>query len=682
LKNYPREKIRNIGVVAHGGAGKTSLVEAMLYNTGAITRLGRVEDGTTTADYHPEEINRKVTIHLSLVPCDWQDCKLNILDTPGYADFIGEVYSALRVVDTALFVVSAVDGVEVQTEVIWEYAARAGLPALVFVNKMDRENANFFNVLTELKDKLKANFVPVQLPVSQALGSQDAHPTDFTGIVDLITQKVYTYPDNGKSHQEIPVPDDLKETMASYHEKLVEAAVETNDELMLKYLEGEELSNEEIILGLKNGIAQAKVIPVLCGTATKNMAVINLMDIIANYYPAPAPANDAPFSALVFKTLVDPYVGKMNFIRVYTGTLKNDMLVYNSTKEKTEKIGQILYVRGKNSVPTAEVSAGDMAVLVKLQHTATADTLCEKDKGEILEGITFPKPALSVAISPKSKGDEDKLGNALNRLLEEDLTVQIEKNLETKENILTGMGELHLEIILERLKRKYGVDVSMEPPKVPYRETIRKTVTMEGKYKKQTGGHGQYGHVWLRLEPLAEGEFEFTEEIFGGAVPKQYIPGVEKGVRESLTEGVLAGYPVTGVKVVLYDGSYHPVDSSELAFKIAAAMAFKKGVQNAAPVLLEPIMYVEVTVPENFMGDVISDLNTKRGRILGMEPAGNKTVVKAIAPLAELTRYAIDLKSMTQGRGSFEMKFNNYEEVPARLAEEIIKKAKETTNQQ
>jgi len=669
LKNYPREKIRNIGVVAHGGAGKTSLVEAMLYNTGAITRLGRVEDGTTTADYHPEEINRKITIHLSLVPCEWQDYKLNVLDTPGYADFIGEVYSALRVVNTALFVVSAVDGVEVQTEIIWEYAAQTGLPALVFVNKMDRENANFFNVLTELKDKLKANFVPVQLPVGQA--------NDFTGIVDLITQKAYTYPDNGKSHQEVPLPDGLKETTASYREKLVEAAVEADDELMLKYLEGEELSNEEIILGLKNGIAQAKVVPVLCGAATKNMAVTNLMDILVNYCPAPAAVDDASFSALVFKTLADPYVGKMNFIRVYKGTLKNDVQVYNSTKEKTEKIGQILYVRGKNSVPTPEVPAGDMAVLVKLQHTTTADTLGEKDKGEKLEGITFPKPTLSVAISPKSKGDEDKLGNALNRLLEEDLTVQIEKNLETKENILTGMGELHLEIILERLKRKYGVDVSMEPPKIPYRETIRQTITMEGKYKKQTGGHGQYGHVWLRLEPLTEDEFEFTEEIFGGAVPKQYIPGTEKGVRESLAEGVLAGYPVTGLKVVLYDGSYHPVDSSELAFKIAAAMAFKKGVQNAAPVLLEPIMYVEVTVPENFMGDVISDLNTKRGRVLGMEPAGNKTIVKATAPLAELTRYAIDLKSMTQGRGSFEMKFNGYEEVPARLAEEIIKKAKE-----
>lgn len=669
MKNYPNAKIRNIGVVAHGGAGKTSLVEAMLYNTGVITRLGRVEDGTTTADYHPEEIDRKITIHLSLVPCEWQDCKLNILDTPGYADFIGEVYSTLRVIDTALFVVSAVDGVEVQTEVIWDCAAKAGLPRLVFVNKMDRENANFFNVLAELKDKLKANFVPVQLPLGQA--------NDFTGIVDLITQKAYTYLDNGKNRKEVPVPDSLKETLANYREKLVEAAVEADDELMLKYLEGEELSTVEIISSLKKGIARSLMIPVLCGAATKNIAVTNLMDILTSYCPAPAPANDASFSALVFKTLADPYVGKMNFIRVYGGKLKNDTMVFNSTKERTEKIGQILYVRGKNSTPTPEIPAGDMAVLVKLQDTATGDTLCEKNKVVKLEGITFPKPALSVAILPKSKGDEDKLGNALSRLLEEDPTVQIEKNLETKESILTGMGELHLEIIIKRLKRKYGVDVLMEQPKIPYRETIRKIVNTEGKYKKQTGGHGQYGHVKLRLEPLSGSDFEFAEKIFGGAVPKQYIPGVEKGVRDSLQEGVLAGYPVSGLKVVLYDGSYHPVDSSELAFKIAASMAFKKGAQNAEPVLLEPIMLVKVIVPENFMGDVIGDLNTKRGRILGMESNDNKTIVKALVPLAELTRYAIDLKSMTQGRGSFEMKFSSYEEVPARLAEEIIKKAKQ-----
>ncbi|AEG14998.1 translation elongation factor G [Desulfofundulus kuznetsovii DSM 6115] len=666
MKNYQTSQIRNIGVVAHGGAGKTSLVEAMLFNTGAITRLGRVEDGTTTADYHPEEINRQVTIHTSLVPCEWQNCKLNILDTPGYSDFIGEVRGVLRVVETALFVVSAVDGVEVQTEVIWDLVEQGNQSRIIFINKMDRENANFYKVLDDLQAKFNANFAPIQLPIGQA--------NDFTGIVDLVEQKAYSF-ENGKP-KEVAVPDNLASEIPSYREKLIEAAVEADDELMMKYLEGEELSSEEIKQGLQKGVIAGKVVPILCGSATKNMGVTNLMDFLVKNCPAPPVEEGAPFSGLIFKTLADPYVGKMNFIRVFTGTLKSDTVVLNSTKEKQEKIGQILYVRGKNSTPTTEVPTGDIAVLVKLQDTSTGDTLCDKDRPVKLEGINFPEPTLTVAIQPKSKGDEDKLGDALSKLLEEDPAVRVEKNTETKQTLLTGMGELHLDILLERLKRKYGVDVTMDSPKVPYRETIRAEVKVEGKHKKQTGGRGQYGHVWLRLEPLADAPFEFTEEIFGGAVPKQYIPAVEKGVREAMQEGVLAGYPVTGVKVVLYDGSFHPVDSSELAFKIAASMAFKKGQQQAKPVLLEPIMEVEVTVPENFMGDVISDFNTKRGRILGMEAAGKNSRVKALVPLAEMYRYAIDLKSMTQGRGSFRMKFSSYEEVPARLAEEIIKKAK------
>ncbi|MCS5695874.1 elongation factor G [Desulfofundulus thermocisternus] len=666
MKNYQTSQIRNIGVVAHGGAGKTSLVEAMLFNTGAISRLGRVEDGTTTSDYHPEEINRQVTIHTSLVPCEWQNHKLNLLDTPGYSDFIGEVYGVLRVVETALFVVSAVDGVQVQTEVIWDLL-KDNQSRLIFINKMDRENANFFKVLDDLQAKFNANFAPVQLPIGQA--------NNFTGIVDLIEQKAYSF-ENGKT-KEIDVPSELASEISSYREKLIEAAVEADDELMMKYLEGEELSGEEIKQGLQKGVSTGKVVPILCGSATKNMGITSLMDFLVVNCPAPPVHEGAPFSGLVFKTLADPYVGKMNFIRVFSGTLKSDTVVLNSTREKTEKIGQILYVRGKNSIPTTEVPTGDIAVLVKLQDTSTGDTLCDKDHPVKLEGINFPEPTLTVAIQPKSKGDEDKLGDALSKLLEEDPTVRVEKNTETKQTLLTGMGELHLDILLERLKRKYGVDVSMDSPKVPYRETIRAEVKVEGKHKKQTGGRGQYGHVWLRLEPLADAPFEFTEEIFGGAVPKQYIPAVEKGVREAMQEGVLAGYPVTGVKVVLYDGSFHPVDSSELAFKIAASMAFKKGQQQAKPVLLEPIMEVEVTVPESFMGDIISDFNTKRGRILGMEAAGKNSRVRALVPLAEMYRYAIDLKSMTQGRGSFRMSFYSYEEVPARLAEEIIKKAKE-----
>ena len=666
MKNYQTGQIRNIGVVAHGGAGKTSLTEAMLFNTGALTRLGRVEDGTTAADYFPEEISRQITIHTALVPCEWRDCKLNVLDTPGFADFIADVRAALRVADSLVFVVSAVDGVEVQTEVIWDYANEAGLPRVVFINKMDRENANFYKVLDELKERFNANFAPMLLPIGQA--------GDFSGVVEMITQKAFTFA-NGKP-QEAAVPDDLRAAIAEHREKLVEAAVEVDDELMMKYLEGEELTSEEILAGLKKGVAASRVIPVLCGSATKNVAVVNLMDVLVDYCPPPADRQSEPFAGLVFKTLADPYVGRMNFLRVFSGKLAGDSAVLNSTKEKMEKVGQILFVRGKNSTPVGEVNCGDLAVLVKLQETGTGDTLCDKEHPVTLPGIEFPEPTLTVAIQPKSKGDEDKLSNALSKLLEEDPTVRVEKNTEIKQTLLTGMGETHLDILVERLKRKYGADVTTEEPKVPYRETIRSEVKVEGKYKKQTGGRGQYGHVWLRLEPLAEEPFMFGEEIFGGAVPRQYVPAVEKGVREAMQEGVLAGYPVTGIKVIIYDGSYHPVDSSELAFKIAASMAFKKGTQQANPVILEPIMEVEVTVPENFMGDIIGDFNTRRGRILGMEPAGKKTKVKALAPLAELTRYAIDLKSMTQGRGSFSMRFSSYEEVPAYLAEEIIKKAK------
>ncbi len=664
MKNYVTGQIRNLGVVAHGGAGKTSLVEAMLYNTGVLSRLGRVEDGTTVSDYHPEEIARQVTIHTSLVPCEWNGIKINLLDTPGFSDFIGEVKGALRVSDAAMFVVSAVDGVEVQHEVIWDIADDYNLPRIVFVNKMDRENSNFGKVLEDLKAKFKANFVPVQIPI----GSFNT----FTGVVDVINEKAYTGEGKGK---ETEIPADLADDLAAYREQLVEAAAEGDDDLTMKYLEGEELTPEEIKEGLKKTVAAGKVVLVLAGSATKNTGVAQLTDVVADYLPAPKEV-DGPMAALVFKTIADPYVGKMNFLRVFSGKFKSDTVVYNSKKEKNEKIGNVLYVRGKTSVQTGVVPCGDLAVVVKLQDTATGDTLCDKDKPVVLEGINFPTPTLTVAIAPKSKNDEDKLGDAVFKVLEEDPTLRVEKNTETKQTLLIGMGELHLNIMLEKLKRKYGVDVVMTDPKVPYRETIRAKVEVEGKHKKQSGGRGQYGHVWIRFEPNPEEDFVFTEEIFGGSVPRQYFPAVEKGLREAMAEGVLAGYPTTGVKATLYDGSYHTVDSSELAFKIAASLAFKKGAMQAKPVLLEPIMNVEVTVPDNFMGDIISDFNTKRGRVLGTEPMGKQTVIKAMVPLSEMYRYAIDLKSMTQGRGSFTMEFSNYEEVPGRLADDIIKKAK------
>lgn len=653
--------------MAHGGAGKTTLVEAMLYNTGAISRFGRVEDGTTTADYHPEEIKRKLTIHTSIVPCEWKGSKINLLDTPGYADFIADVKGALRVTEAALFVVCAVAGVEVQTEAIWDYADAAGLPRLVFINKLDRENASFDRVLDDLRAKFKANFVPFTLPVGVA--------ETFQGVVDVIGGKAFIYKDGGV--QEGSIPDALAGTAEKIKEQIVEAAAEADDDLLTKYLDGEPLTEDEIRAGLREAFAAGKFVPVLCGAAVRNMGVELLMQTILGYVPAPAGKDNEPLSALVFKTLADPYVGKMNYVRVFTGVLRTDVALYNSTKDRAEKIGQIFYVRGKNQQPTDAVPAGDIAVLAKLQDTGTGDTLCTRENPVELEGIEFPEPTLSVAIAPQSKGDEDKLSNAIARLLEEEPTVRVTKNTETKETILTAMGEMQLDIIQERFKKKYGVDVVMRPPKTPYRETIRASVKVEGKYKKQTGGRGQYGHVWLRLEPYPEGDFKFGEEIFGGAVPSQYFPAVEKGVREAMQEGVLAGYPVCGVSVVLYDGSFHPVDSSELAFKIAASMAFKKGMEQAKPVLLEPIMSLEVLVPEAFMGDVISDLNTKRGRILGMEPAGKFTRIRAQAPLAELTRYAIDLKALTQGRGSFRMEFSSYEEVPAKLAEDIIRKARE-----
>ncbi len=666
MKNYNTEQIRNIGVVGHGGVGKTSLVEAMLFNTGVINRMGRVEDGTTVADYHPEEAQRQSTVHTSLVPVETNSVKLNLLDTPGFSDFIGEVNGALRVVDSCLFVFSAVDGVQVQHEIIWKTAQKANLPRLVFINKMDRENASYQKLLDELNAQFKANFVPVNFPIGEGL--------DYKGIVDVIEQKAYEFGSDGKP-REIPVPDELKGQLEEYREKIIEGAAEGNDDLTMKYLEGEELTPEDIKTGLGQSIADAKVIPVLCGSAIKNMAVTNLTDFLSRYTPVPS-CEEGPLVALVFKTMADPYVGRMNFFRVFRGTFKADSQVFNPNKDKMEKVGQVLFVRGKQSEQTSQVPCGDMAVVVKLAETASGDTLCDKDNKVQLEGIDFPAPNYTVAIVPKSKNDEDKLGDAVSKLLEEDPSLRVEKNTVTKQTLLTGMGEAHVNIMINNLKRRYGVDVEVQEPKVPYRETIRSKVEVEGKHKKQTGGRGQYGHVWIRFEPLPDGEFEFHEEVFGGAVPRNYFPAVEKGLREAMTEGVLAGYPTVGLKATLYDGSYHSVDSSEMAFKIAATLAFKKGIPQAKPVLLEPIMYVEITVPDEFMGDIISDLNTKRGRVLGTEQGEDGTTIKAHVPQSEMFKYANDLKSMTQGRGQFKMEFYDYEEVPAKLAEEIIKKAK------
>ena len=679
MKEYKSDKIRNVAIIAHGGAGKTSLTEAFLFNAGAVTRLGKVDDGTATTDFEPEETKRKVTISSALAPCEWKEHKINFIDTPGKSDFVAEVKSALRATDCALVTLCAASGIEVGTEKTWRYAEDLGLPRMAFINKMDRENANFDAVLETMKGTFGNNVVPIQLPI----GSEDS----FKGIVDLISMKAYM-------PKETDIPADMVEAAELARLSLMEAAAEGDDELLTKYLEGEELTNEELQKGLILGIAQAKIFPVLCGSAYKNIGIANALDALVAYLPSPAgkiaigahPQTKAeverkvgdPFSALIFKTTADPFVGRLSFIRVYSGQIKPDSTLYNATKDKAERIGNIFTMRGKHQDPLTVANAGDIVVVAKMQETGTGDTLCEKDKPVIFEPIAFPKPMFTMSLEAKNKGDEDKIGNALHRLMDEDHTFTTWKNTETHQLLVTGMGDLHLDIMAERMKRKFGVEVKLSKPKVPYRETIRGSVKVEGKHKKQSGGHGQFGHVWIQMDPLPPGaNFEFVDSIFGGSVPRQYIPAVEKGVRETLVGGVLAGYPMVDVKVTLYDGSYHSVDSSEMAFKIASAQAIKKGAMQAKPVLLEPICNVEVIVPEGNMGDIIGDLNTKRGRIQGMEPIGKGLgIVRGQVPQSELFTYSMNLRSITQGRGNFDMSFSHYEEVPQRMAEEIIASAK------
>ncbi len=672
MKVYSSNRIKNIGIMAHGGAGKTSLVEAMLFNSGAIKRLGKVDEGNTVTDYLPEEIDRRVTISMAMAPCEWKNTKVNLIDTPGFIDFVGDVDSALRVIDSMVIPICAVAGVEVRTEAVWEYANERNMARVCIINKMDRENADFYRVLDDIKNSFENRAVPLQLPIGSA--------ETFTGIVDLLSLKAYKF-EEGKP-VEIEVPGDLSEQVEEYREELIEAIAESDDDLLMKYLEGEELTEEELIDGLAQGIRSAAFVPLLCGSAIENIGIVNLLDFLVEYMPSAQDVlnkeqdilEQEPTQALVFKTIADPYVGKVSYFKIFAGNLEAGKNYYNINKQTEEKVNNIYIMRGKNQEQVEKMSPGDIGALIKLAKTETADTLSIKGKDiEPLEGIIFPNPTLSYAISPKSKGDEDKLGNAISRLLEEDKTLKIEKNLETKETILSGMGDQHLDIVIERLQKKYGVEVEKFTPSVPYRETIRSTVAkIEGKYKKQTGGAGQFGHVYIDMAPCADEDFLFEETIFGGAVPKNYIPAVEKGMREAMEQGVLAKYPVTNIKATLIDGSYHPVDSSEMAFKIAGSLAFKKAMEKANPILLEPIMQIEVTVPEQFMGDIMGDINSKRGRILGMEAKGKNQVIKALAPLSELYRYAIDLKSITQGRGTFTMESHAYEEVPEHLAEKVI----------
>ena len=684
MKNYSADKIRNIGLFSHGGIGKTTLAEAMLYTSGAIDRMGKTTDGTSFLDFDSEETKRQMSISLGVAPIEWADHKINIVDTPGYLDFVGEVVATMRVVDTAVVLVDAVSGVEVGTELVWEHAENREIPRVVIVNRMDRENADFNKAFESLKEEFGIRLAPVMLP----LGSQ----ADFKGVIDIIKNKAYTYTDaTGKNFTEGDVPAEYAAAVEEYRQVLLEAVAEVDDDLMMMYLEGEEIEDEMIFAALKLGVKTAKVIPVLPACGAKNISTSHIMDFIVDYCPTPldGPVElarkseeddpvelsydaDGPFVALVFKTMADPFVGKLTIFKVISGTMRSDTPVWNVNKGKAERITNLFVPRGKRQEAVTELVAGDIGTLAKLQDTNTNDTLAVRENPLKLEPIIFPQPVLSSAVEPKSKGDEDKIGSGFTRLSEEDLTFQMYKDPETSQTVISGLGELHLDIMIGRLKQKFGAEVEVVEMKLPYRETIRGKARVEGRHKKQSGGKGQFGHVWLEMESRPEG-FEFQDKIFGGVVPRQFIPAVEKGLNEIMELGVLAGYPVVNITVALVDGSYHAVDSSEIAFKIATHMAFKKGFMEARPVLLEPIMSVEVTIPDEYMGDIIGDMNKKRGRVMGMEGIGRgKQIVRAQAPQSELFRYATDLRSMTQGRGTFSMSFDHYEEVPGNIAEGII----------
>nr|WP_185954314.1 elongation factor G [Balnearium lithotrophicum] len=682
----PLDKVRNIGIIAHIDAGKTTTTERILYYTGRIHKIGEVHEGAAEMDWMEQEKERGITITSATTTCFWRNHRINIVDTPGHVDFTIEVERSLRVLDGAVTILCSVGGVQPQTETVWRQADKYRVPRIIFVNKMDRIGADFFRVVGEVEEKLGAKPVPVQVPI----GAED----EFKGVVDLITMKAIIWEEEtlgAKFHYE-EIPEDLLPVAEEWREKMLEALADIDEEIMMKYLEGEEITEDEIKAALRKGTIELKFFPMLCGSAFKNKGVQPLLDAVVDYLPSPLdvppikginpktgeeeerPASyDAPFAALAFKILTDPYVGQLTFVRVYSGLMESGSYVYNATRDKKERLARILRMHANKREEIPVLGAGDIAAAVGLRETYTGDTLCDPEHPILLEAMEFPEPVISVAVEPKTKADQEKLSLALQKLAKEDPSFRVSMDHETGQTIISGMGELHLEIIVDRLKREFNVDVNVGKPQVAYRETIKKEVTSEGKFIKQTGGRGQYGHVWLKIEPLEPGKgFEFHETIKGGVVPKEYIPAVEAGVKEAMETGVVAGYPMTDIKVTLFDGSYHEVDSSEMAFKIAGSIAFKEGAKKANPVLLEPIMEVEVTTPEEFMGDVIGDLNKRRGRVQGMEARGNAQVIRALVPLAEMFGYATDLRSMTQGRATYIMKFSHYEEVPPNVAEQII----------
>ncbi|HEX8100473.1 MAG TPA: elongation factor G [Actinomycetota bacterium] len=684
---YEPSKIRNVALVGHSGAGKTSLSEAMLFAAGALTRMGRVEDGNTVSDHDPEEVRRGISVSLSLIPVEWNGTKINILDTPGYADFIGDVHGALRAADACVFVVSAVDGVQVQTEVIWEMAAEAGLPRAIVINKMDRERASFDRTLDQLVSAFGTQVAPIQLPIGEEHES--------SGVLDLLSKRAYRYSGAPKG-EEGDWPEDLAAKAEPYRERLAESVAEADDSLLEKYLEQGELSAEEIASGVKAGLAQARFTPVLVTAADKPIGADRVASFIADELPSPAdraPVTvqnkageeqerscdaSSPLAALVFKTVSDPYVGRISMFRVFSGRIRPDSPVYNSTHTTDERVGQLFTLRGKDHENVSEVQAGDIGAVAKLTHTGTGDTFSVKSDPVTFPPIQWPEPLLAMALEPKTKGDEDKLSTAISKVQEDDPTFRVERSAETHETVMYGMGETHLDTMVERMKRKFGVDIVSHPARVPYKETIKGKVKAQGRYVKQSGGHGQFGVCWIEVEPLPRGSgFEFVDKIVGGVIPNQFIPSVEKGVIKTMTEGVVTPYQMVDTRVTLYDGKFHPVDSSDMSFQIAGAMALREAVAQAGVSLLEPIMKVEITVPENYTGEIMGDLNSKRGRIAGMESVGGgKQKISALVPQSEMTRYAIDLRSMTHGWGQFRMSFDHYEEVPAHLADKVVEAAK------
>jgi elongation factor G len=682
---YQPTDIRNLVFLGHNGVGKTSVADAVLFTAGVTTRLGRVDEGTSTLDHAPDEVERKITINLGLAGFEWHKTKVNILDSPGYPDFYGDVVAAVSVADCGLVVVRADGGVEVGTEKIWGFLSDRERPAFVVVNRMDREHANYAAAVESSAEKLRCRTVPLFIP----MGEGEA----FEGVIDVLERKAYRYQKDGSGNfaqEEVPAGD--KDRVEEAHGALVEAAAEVDDSLLERYLEGESLADDEVAKALVEGVATRKVVPAIPVSGATNVGCAHLLDMIVRLAPSPAaagavkaadgtarePRTEAPLSALVFKTMSEPHMGDLSILRVYSGVLKPGTEVLNSSLDSAEKVGQIYHLAGKERKETQEIVPGDLGAAVKLRGTHTGNTLCDKGNPIVLPAPDFPHPNISVAIEPKSKGDEDKIGSGLARLQEEDPTFKMQVDPEIHQTIVSGLGELHLDVVIARLRRRFGVDVELTRPRIPYRETIRGKAEVQGKYKKQTGGRGQYGDVWLRLEPRASGEgFEFKSAVVGGAVPSKYFPAVEKGVREVMEQGVYAGYPIVDLTATIYDGSYHDVDSSDMAFKVAGSMAFKKAFMEARPVLLEPIYEIMVTVPEENLGDVMGDLSSRRGKIHGVEAHGGTQVVKAHVPLAELWKYSTNLRSLTQGRGMHEWTLSHYEEVPKEISEKIRAEAEQ-----